>query len=144
MFRCSGSNQSSLWKIHHFTNRSSYKVTFSYSDNWHVYHDETRNHGFFWKNRKSFKGQQKTVKERITTYNCKGSLFLSDIYFLNNKAFLNHIIYIFQIMLASRLYALMGTFLVLEALSLVSQYVISSVNGIKFRIHNTRKCECHD
>ena len=47
-------------------------------------------------------------------------------------------------MLSSRPYAQMDTFLVLKAFSLVSQYVISSVNGIKFRIHHTRKCICQD
>ena len=38
----------------------------------------------------------------------------------------------------------MDTFLVLEAFSLVPQYVISSVNEIKFRTHHTCKCACHD
>ena len=57
---------------------------------------------------------------------------------------MNQLFNIFQIMLASRPNALMDTFLVVEALSLVSQYVISSVNGIQFRIHNTRKCTCDD
>ena len=64
--------------------------------------------------------------------------FFLNISFLNNKAFFNQLFNLRQIMLSSRPYALMDTFLVLEAFSLVSQYVISSINGIKFRIHHTR------
>ena len=70
--------------------------------------------------------------------------FFLNISFLNIKAFFNQLLNLFQIMLSSRTYALMDTFLYLEAFSLVSQYVISSVNGIKFRIHHTRKCICQD
>ena len=54
----------------------------------------------------------------------KFSFFLN-ISFLNIKAFLNQLLNLFQIMLSSRPYALMDTFLFLEAFSLVSQYVIS-------------------
>ena len=71
------------------------------------------------------------------------NLFLN-ISFLNIKAFFNQLLNLFQIMLFSRPYALMDTFLFLVVFSLVSQYVISSVNGIKFRIHHTRKCICQD
>ena len=68
--------------------------------------------------------------------------FFWNISFLKIKAFLNQLLNLFQTMLSSRPYALMDTFLFLETFSLVSQYVISSVNGIKFRIHHTRKCIC--
>ena len=72
--------------------------------------------------------------------------FFLNISFLNIKAYFNQLLNLFQIMLSSRPYALMDTFLFLVAFSLVSQYVISSVsvNGIKFRLHHTHKCICQD
>ena len=71
--------------------------------------------------------------------------FFLNIFFLNDKAFLNQLFNLCQIMLASRIYALLDTFLVLEAFSLVSQYLIASVNGIKFqKIHHTCRYTCHD
>ena len=71
--------------------------------------------------------------------------FFLNISFLNIKAFFNQLLNLFQIMLSCRPYALMDIFLFLVAFSLVSQYVIFfNVNGIKFRIHHTRKCTCRD